>query len=144
MIYRNEPFNALFEEIFNRTFTPGREAVPTEPKGPATWTPALDAFVDGENFVMKLMLAGIDPKTVELSATGNRITVKGTRERFGSKETPGIRRAEVKYGPFERTVELPEGCDAAHAEAAFEHGVLTIKLPALGTFVPRKIQINAV
>lgn len=143
MAYRNDPFNALFDELVTRAFAPRRgDAERREEPAVAQWTPAIDAFIDGEKFVLEVMLAGVDPKTVELTATGNRLTVKGTRARHAPKDAKGFQYNEVVYGPFERTVELPEGTDAAHAEASFENGVLQIRLPALGSFVPKKIEIG--
>ena len=144
MAYRNDPFNALFEELVNRAFTPAHgEAERRENPAVSQWTPAIDAFVDGEKFVLDVMLAGVDPKTVELTATGNRLTVKGARTRRAPKDARGFQHTEVVYGPFERTLELPEGTDASRAEANFEHGILEIRLPAIGAFVPRKIEIGA-
>lgn len=138
--FRTQPFNALFEELVNRAFErPEQEARELET---SSWTPAVDAFVDGESVVLEVMLAGVDPKNVELSATGNRLTIKGTRERRASKDAKSLGKSEIVYGAFERTLELPEGTDASKAEARFEHGVLEVRLPAAGAFVPRKIEIK--
>ena len=142
MAHRNDPFNSLFEELVSRAFAPNRDAERAEP-ATAGWTPAIDAFVAGDKFVLDVMLPGVDPKTVELTATGNRLTVKGTRVRRAPKDARGFQFNEVAYGPFERTLELPEGTDATHAEANFEHGVLEVRLPAVGAFVPKKIEIAA-
>ncbi len=136
MIYRNDPFNALFQELVNRTF----ERPATEPQT-ARWTPPVDAYVAGESFHLHVYLAGVDPKSVELTATGNRLTIKGTRERKLPKEARDFRMNEVVFGSFERTIELPEGTDANKAEARYENGVLEVKLPAAGAFVPKKIEI---
>jgi HSP20 family protein len=37
---------------------------------------------------------------------------------------------EIEYGPFQRQVHLAEDVDPEGAVARFEHGVLTIELPA--------------
>lgn len=143
MFHRNDPFHALFNELVNRSFEPGRPVTePREVPQNSPWTPAIDAFVDGDKFVLQVMLAGVDPSSVELTATGNRLTIKGARERKAPKDARSLHVREVPYGPFERTLELPEGTDAGKAEARFEHGVLSVTLPAVGAFVPRKISIR--
>lgn len=139
-MYRNEPFNALFDEMV-RSFFPGRPRSGTYEQGAATWTPGVDAWVDGDRFVLHAFLAGVDPRSVELTAEGNRLTVKGVRERRTPKDARSFAFREIAYGPFERTLELPEGTDASKAEARFENGVLEVRLPAAGAFVPRKIEI---
>ena len=143
MFHRNDPFQTLFQELVNRSFEAGRPVTePREAPQNAPWTPAIDAFVDGDKFILQVMLAGVDPASVELTATGNRLTIKGGRERKAPKDARSLHVREVPYGPFERTLELPEGTDAGKAEARFEHGVLSVTLPAVGAFVPRKITIQ--
>lgn len=128
----NDPFNVLFQELVTRA---------TDPQS-GRWTPAVDAYVAGEKLHLEVLLPGVDPKAVELMATGNRLTIKGTRERHAPKDARDLRMNEVVYGKFERTLELPEGTDLGKAEAHFENGVLQVRLPALGSFVPRKIEIG--
>lgn len=94
----------------------GRSGRATTEQG---WTPAADAFVSGEHFHLHVYLVGVDPKSVELTATGNRLTIKGVRERRLPKESRDFRLNEVVFGAFERTLELPEGTDANKAEARF-------------------------
>ena len=140
MYYRSEPFQQLFDEVARNFFSrPQTES--TEP-AVSRWTPALDAWVDGDRFVLQAFLAGVDPKSVELTATGNRLTIKGVRERRTPKDARSFTFREVVYGAFERTLELPEGTDASKAEARFENGVLEVRLPAVGAFVPKKIEIT--
>lgn len=139
-MYRNEPFNALFDDVV-RNFFNHRPQTEAKEAAVARWTPAVDAWVEGDRFVLQAYLAGVDPKSVELTATGNRLTLRGTRARNVPKDARRFAFGEVVYGPFERTLELPEGTDAGKAEARFEHGVLEVRLPALGAFVPKKIEI---
>jgi HSP20 family protein len=142
MYYRNDNLNALFDDVVRNFFQrPQSEA--RESAVQARWTPAVDAWVEGDKFVLQAFLAGVDPKSVELTATGNRLTIKGVRDRRTPKDARSFAFGEVVYGAFERTLELPEGTDAGKAEARFENGVLEVRLPALGAFVPKKIEIGA-
>jgi HSP20 family molecular chaperone IbpA len=38
---------------------------------------------------------------------------------------------EIDYGPFERRVPLPEAVDSEAAQADYEHGMLSIRLPVV-------------
>lgn len=141
MYYRNDNLNAFFDDVVRNFFQrPQTEA--RESNVQTRWTPAVDAWVEGDKFVLQTFLAGVDPRSVELTATGNRLTIKGNRERRAPKDAKSFAFGEVVYGAFERTLELPEGTDAGKAEARFENGVLEVRLPALGAFVPKKIEIN--
>lgn len=139
-MYQTEPMTALFDDVVRNFVGPQQEAAR---KASARWTPAVDAWVDGDKFVLQAFLAGVDPKSVELTATGNRLSIKGSRDRRTPKDARTFSFGEVTYGAFERTLELPEGTDASQAEAKFENGVLEVRLPAIGAFVPKKIEIAA-
>ena len=89
-------------------------------------------------------LAGVDPGSVEVVATGKTLVVSGARERpsvAGAK----YQAMEIEYGPFQRRLELGEEIDPATASAVYDRGMLKVTLPlaarasAEGT-VPIKVQ----
>lgn len=111
----------LFEELWQvprfagarRGFQPQCDCYRTEDP------PQLHVVVD---------LAGVDPASVRLSATGRALVVAGERPR------PRIagahyRQMEIEYGAFQRRVELGERVDPGRAAATYEHGLLQIDLP---------------
>jgi HSP20 family protein len=81
--------------------------------------PALNVVVE---------LAGVDPESVHVNASGQALVVSGRRER---PQAGGARyrQMEIEYGEFERTVELGEDIDSSQANATFERGLLRIVLP---------------
>lgn len=73
-------------------------------------------------------LAGVDPTSVQVTATGQALVVAGRRERpriAGAR----YRQMEIEYGEFERRVDLGEDADASRASATYERGLLRIVLP---------------
>ena len=77
------------------------------------------------------MLAGVDPKTVDLTATGNRLTVKGARTRRAPKDARGFQHTEVVYGPFERTIGLRQSVKLRASGSKAEADELDDELTAL-------------
>src|ERR1700751_2643348 len=64
-----------FDDLFDR-FLGGRLKRPLSGGG----APPLESFVDNGRFVMRADLPGVDPKDVEITATGDQLTIRGKRE----------------------------------------------------------------
>jgi HSP20 family protein len=105
--------------------------------------PATEGRIENGTYVIQLALSGVDPKDVEVSLMDNVLTVKG--ERKADHDTSGkdyfVR--EVAYGAFQRSVALPEGVDAAQAEAKYANGMLEVKIPTPRAETPRTIEVKA-
>jgi HSP20 family protein len=107
-----------------------------------SWGPALDVAETPESFVVKVEVPGIDPKEIEISVTGNTLTLKG--EKRDEKEEKGKtwRRVERTYGAFDRSMTLPVAVRADKIEAESKDGVLTITLPKSMEALPKKIAVK--
>lgn len=77
-------------------------------------------------------LPGVDPSSVEVSASGRLLTIAGTRER---PKMPGARyqSMEIEYGSFQRRIELGEEVDVSRAAATYERGMLKLVLPVVAS-----------
>jgi HSP20 family protein len=75
-------------------------------------------------------LPGVDPASVEVSASGRILTIVGTRDR---PTVPGARyqSMEIEYGSFQRRLELGEEVDAGRASATYDRGMLKLTLPVV-------------
>jgi HSP20 family protein len=92
--------------------------------------PQLDCFRTEEPplFTIVVDIAGIDPADVNVTAAGRTLTISGDRSRAAC-EGRVYQQMEVEYGPFERSVQLPEDVDLSQADAQYERGLLMIEIP---------------
>jgi HSP20 family protein len=104
---------------------------------------AIDMYETKDDVVVKAALPGIKPEQVEVTITGNTLTISGeSKEESEVKERDYIRK-EHRYGSFARSVTLPSGLKADKAEATFENGVLTLKVPKAEEVKPKSIKIKS-
>lgn len=93
--------------------------------------PNVDCFHtdDPHALTVVIELPGVDPESVRVVAGARLLAVAGERRR---PRVPGrvYQLMEIEYGPFQRQVQLAEDVDPELATARFEHGVLTVHLPA--------------
>lgn len=105
----------------------------------------VDAYRDGENYVVEFDLPGIDPDSLEVKAENNTLTVRA--ERHGRLVGEGG--SEVSYlinerprGTFSRQLSLGEGLDLDRISADYTDGVLTVTLPVAERAKPRRIEVG--
>jgi len=103
---------------------------------------AADLYEEGDGFVLKASLPGIRRDEIQIEATANGITISGEYKRDDETKDGVYLRRERRYGRFQRTFELPVEIDPANAEASFEDGVLTVKLPKSEHVKPKQIKVT--
>lgn len=101
---------------------------------------AVDVYQTDQNVVIVSPVAGVDPEEIQISAGQDTITISGQRQAAHTKKQHGLITQEIYWGSFSRTVQLPDGTAPERAQAAFKHGVLTVKVPK--TEQPKKKTIK--
>ncbi|HBH61427.1 MAG TPA: Hsp20/alpha crystallin family protein [Nitrospiraceae bacterium] len=104
--------------------------------------PAVNVWVNGDNAVITTEIPGIDRNTIDISVSGNTVSLSGSRPAEETKEEQSYHRHELWHGKFSKTVKLPFNIDADKVNATYRNGVLQISLPQLEADKPRKININ--
>ena len=104
--------------------------------------PTIESFMKEGNIVVKADLPGMDAKDIEISVTGNLLTVKGERKTEKTEKEGEHFYSETSYGAFERTITLPEGVNADKAHASFRSGVLEVTMPVKAAALPRKVTVE--
>ena len=143
-ITRYEPFRDMqvlrtrIDKLFEDTF--GR--LPGDGFGLFRDTPALNMYETDTAINVDVPLPGIKPDEVEVTITGNTLTIKGEHKANEEVKDDKYYRREVRYDTFARTVELPPIADVGNAEATFESGMLTIAFPKTATTEPKKLEIK--
>jgi HSP20 family protein len=131
--------NRLFEEYWD----PSRPAPAKEPTdtAPVAWAPPVDLDEAADELVLRVDLPGVDPSGVDLSLTGNVLTLRGERP-SPAPDGATERVRERPSGAFLRRVTLPEEVAFEGVQAECKHGVLTVRLPRHDRSRPRTIPIR--
>jgi len=108
-------------------------------------TLALDLYETDDNLIVEAPLAGVNPEDVEISISGNVLTIKGKTEKVEEKKENGNKYycRERRYGSFHRAITLPTDIDADQVKAVFENGLLKLTMPKVETVKPKRIEIKA-
>ncbi len=117
------------------------EAFPTE-RMPAGFSPDFDICESHDKYVFKADLPGIREQDLEVTVTGNRLTVAGKREMDETKADERYYARERLYGSFTRSFTLPEGIDVDNIRTELREGVLSIEVPKKPEVQPRKIEVK--
>jgi HSP20 family protein len=133
MMTLREAMDHLFDEAFTRPFS----------MSGGLGMPAVDMYQTDEEVVIRAALPGIKAGDVQISVTGDVVTIKGViKEKTNSKEKSYHIR-EQRYGSFERILSLPTAVVSDKAKAEFEDGVLIISLPKAEDVKPKTITVKA-
>jgi HSP20 family protein len=135
--FRHE-MDRLMENLFHGV---GMRPFDTKTSG---FTPRVDVIDTGKTVNVCVELPGMDDKDIEVSLTGDTLTIKGEKKEEKEEKGKDYYRSERSFGSFVRTVEIPKGIDTEGAEASFRKGVLTVKLPKTKQAIEeaRKIEIK--
>lgn len=102
----------------------------------------MDAYRDGDRFVVAFDLPGVSPEAIELDVERNVLTVKAERRPIVTGDQVEFQVAERPLGVFSRQLFLGDTLDTERIEAGYESGVLTLRIPIAEKAKPRKISIT--
>jgi HSP20 family protein len=87
-------------------------------------------------------LPGVKEQDLEVTLTGNRLTIAGKREAEREEKTDTYYACERSYGSFSRSFTLPDGADGEHLRAELKDGVLAVAVPKKPEVQPKKVQVR--
>ena len=100
----------------------------------------MDAWREGDRFVIEFDLPGVSPQTLDLDVERNVLTVSAERvARNGDWE---MLASERPRGRFSRQLVLGDNLDLDKIGASYDAGVLRLTIPVAEKAKPRKIEIN--
>jgi HSP20 family protein len=136
-----EPFRALRELL---RWDPFGEMMPMA-RGEEGFVPRFDVKETPDSFVFKADLPGVKESDLDISLTGNRLTISGKREstREEGYENSRYYAYERSYGTFSRSFTLPMGHDAEGVKAELKNGELTVMVPKKPEAQPKRITVGS-
>lgn len=133
MLMRTDPFREL-DRLAQQAFagTMNRPAVMP-----------MDAYRNGDSFLVQFDLPGVDPDAVELTVEKNVLTVRAERRKPNGDGGVEMLVSERPQGTFTRQLFLGETLDTEKIEAQYDAGVLTLSIPVAEQAKPRKVEISS-
>ncbi len=106
------------------------------------WEPPIDIIETKDGYKITAELPGIDKNDVDISVSGNTLTIKAEKKQEKVEEGENYYLSERAYGLFQRQIAIPEGVETDKIKASFKNGVLEITLPKGEEAKPKKIKIS--
>lgn len=103
---------------------------------------AIDMYETKDDVMVRASLPGVKPEEVDVTITGDTLTIRGESKEENEIKEENYVRKERRFGSFSRCVTLPSGVKADKAEATFENGVLTLKIPKTEEAKPKTIKVK--
>ena len=131
MLMRTDPFRD-FDRLAQQLLGVGTTSRPA--------VMPMDAWREGDTFVLEFDLPGVRPETVDIDVERNVLTIKAERPaRNGDWE---MLASERPTGLFSRQLVLGDNLDLEKIEAGYDGGVLHLKVPVAEKAKPRKVEIK--
>lgn len=132
--YFNRPWSPLFQPEYNRL---------TDLWGTFEMhTPKIDVIDRDIEVIVRVELPGVEKNDVDVSISGDILTVKGTSGKELTEEKGDYYRSEIKKGSISRTITLPAGVDSSKADAKFRDGLLELSFPKASTSKRKTIKVS--
>ena len=100
----------------------------------------MDAWREGDRFVIEFDLPGVQPDSIDLDVERNVLTVRA--ERVGRNGDWEMLASERTRGAFSRQLVLGDNLDLDRIEASYDAGVLRLVVPVAERAKPRKITVS--
>ena len=131
-------FDRLFDDSFERFFTPAAQSGADAPR-----SPALDVSESDSGYTVRLDLPGVTKEDVKVSIDGRRISVEAqTRKDEAKKEGDRVVYRERSVSSFARSFTLAAEVDQAASNAKLDNGVLTLTLAKRSSPAVSRISVD--
>jgi len=101
----------------------------------------MDAWREGDRFVLEFDLPGVSPDSIDLDVERNVLTIRA--ERVAGNGDWQMLASERPRGAFSRQLVLGDNLDLERIEAGYRDGVLRLVVPVAEKAKPRKIEVQS-
>lgn len=106
--------------------------------------PAFEVKETKDSYLFHADLPGVKEQDINISLTGNQLTISGKREAEKEEDVNNYYTFERSYGAFTRSFTLPQAADGENVRADLKDGVLTLVVPKKPELQPRRITVGGV
>ena len=107
------------------------------------WAIPLDVVQQGDNFIVKASVPGVNPEDIDVSIENDVLTIRGQTKEAREHQEGNYLMRERRTGSFYRALRLPDTVDSEKAQPHYEHGVLSITFPRLESKQARRLHITS-
>ena len=104
-------------------------------------TPKIDLIDRESEVVVRVELPGVDKKDLDVSISGDILTIKCTSGKELTEEKGDYYRSEIRKDSISRTITLPAGVDTTKTDAKFKDGLLELSLPKVSASKRNTIRV---
>jgi len=104
--------------------------------------PLVNLTEDKDGYYVRAELAGLKADELNISATGNTLSITGERKVADEGENVRYHRREREAGTFSRIISLPGEVNSDKVEASLKNGILTVYIPKAEAAKPRQITVK--
>lgn len=108
----------------------------------SSFMPAFEVKETKDAYVLRADIPGVKESDLEVTITGNRLTIGGKRDAEKQEKHDTYYLYERSYGSFTRSFTLPPGIDANAVAANLDKGVLTVTVGKKPEVQAKKIAIS--
>jgi HSP20 family protein len=106
------------------------------------WAPRVESYQKNGNYVIKADLPGVDAKNVHVTVEEGCLTIQGERKVDKEINKKDLRRKEVFYGSFRRSLPIPKGLKVEEIKAKYHNGILEISAPVDKALLPKAVKVE--
>ena len=106
------------------------------------WNPSLNLAETKDSLVAELEVPGINPKDINITVTGEMLTVTGEKKQEASREGKSYHLVERVYGKFNRSIRLPATVDPDRVEARYKDGILLMTMAKTESAKSKRIEVK--
>lgn len=128
------------DQLFDRFFSDAWPGNRWSEEG--AWVPALDVKETADTVVVRAELPGVDPKDLDITVSGDLLTLSGKKEEKTEQKEENWFHTECRYGEFQRSITLPAAVDTNDVNAEFKNGVLTVTVRKTPSAQAKRIPVK--
>src|SRR5260370_27710167 len=130
-----------FDELIDRFL--GRTPRSMQRLNALLYEPAIESYIEGDKMVVRAEMPGMDPKDIEVTVSGNMLTIRGSREERHEEKGRDFLQCEISHEQMERSIMLPPGTTGEGIKASYRNGILELTVPIPKEVSTKKVPVQA-